>query len=128
MASEERPHFIFVRRGDWRLGAGNELCDAVVFATGSPSGLTPYEFFGPGFWIGFTLRLIAAEAWVRRTRPQTLVLPAGSAHFCSAPQARASARRCSRSAAVSRSSPEATEQNGRVAANKTDQQTERCGT
>jgi hypothetical protein len=29
--------------------------------------LTPREFFGIAFWIGFVLHLIAAEAWIRTT-------------------------------------------------------------
>ena len=37
----------------------------VFFATSSLSGLTPHEFFGIAFWIGFVLHLIAAEAWIR---------------------------------------------------------------
>jgi hypothetical protein len=43
---------------------------AIFFATSPFSGLTPYEFFGIGFWIGFVLHLIAAEAWIQWTRPQ----------------------------------------------------------
>jgi uncharacterized membrane protein len=41
---------------------------AVFFATSRFSGLTPYEFFGTAFWIGFVLHLIAAEIWIERTR------------------------------------------------------------
>lgn len=41
---------------------------AVFFATSRFTGLTPYEFFGTGFWIGFVLHLIAAEVWIGRTR------------------------------------------------------------
>ncbi|HKX29817.1 MAG TPA: DUF2306 domain-containing protein [Blastocatellia bacterium] len=41
----------------------------VFFATSRFSGLTPYEFFGTAFWIGFVLHLMAAEAWIYRTRP-----------------------------------------------------------
>jgi Predicted membrane protein (DUF2306) len=48
---------------------------AVFFATSPLSGLTPYEFFGPGFWIGFVLHFIAAEVWIQWTRPQTADLP-----------------------------------------------------
>ena len=44
----------------------------VFFATSPLTGLTPREFFGIAFWIGFVLHLIAAEAWIRST-------PAGSA-------------------------------------------------
>ena len=42
---------------------------AIFFATSRFSGLTPDEFFGTAFWIGFVLHLIAAEVWVNRTRP-----------------------------------------------------------
>ncbi|MBO0860892.1 MAG: DUF2306 domain-containing protein [Chloracidobacterium sp.] len=51
---------------------------AVFFATSPLSGLTPYEFFGAGFWIGFVLHLVAAEAWIRWSQPQTAPLPAAS--------------------------------------------------
>ena len=40
----------------------------VFFATSRISGLTPREFFGIAFWIGFVLHLIAAEAWIRATQ------------------------------------------------------------
>jgi uncharacterized membrane protein len=39
----------------------------VFFATSPLTGLTPREFFGIAFWIGFVLHLIAAEAWIRAT-------------------------------------------------------------
>ena len=42
----------------------------MFFATSRLSGLTPYEFFGTGFWIGFVLHLIAAEAWIQATLPR----------------------------------------------------------
>lgn len=42
----------------------------VFFATSRLSGLTPREFFGIAFWIGFTLHLIAAEAWIHSTMPR----------------------------------------------------------
>jgi hypothetical protein len=41
----------------------------IFFATGKLSGLTPSEFFGTAFWIGFVIHLILAEAWIARTRP-----------------------------------------------------------
>jgi uncharacterized membrane protein len=44
----------------------------VFFATAHISGLTPHEFFGTAFWIGFTLHLIVAESWIR-THPQSSV-------------------------------------------------------
>jgi uncharacterized membrane protein len=37
------------------------------FATSRLTHLTPQEFFGIAFWLGFTLQLIAAEAWIRYT-------------------------------------------------------------
>jgi hypothetical protein len=41
----------------------------VFFATSRLSGLTPHEFFGIAFWIGFVLHLMAAEAWIHATQP-----------------------------------------------------------
>ena len=40
------------------------------FATQGITGLTPPEFFGIAFWLGFTLHMIAAEAWINLTRPE----------------------------------------------------------
>jgi hypothetical protein len=40
----------------------------VFFATSSLTGLTVEDFFGTALWIGFTLHLIAAEAWINHTR------------------------------------------------------------
>ena len=42
----------------------------MFFATSCFSGLTPHEFFGVAFWIGFVLHLIAAETWIYSTQPQ----------------------------------------------------------
>lgn len=42
------------------------------FATSRFTSLTPYEFFGTAFWIGFVLHLVAAEAWIHWTRPQVI--------------------------------------------------------
>jgi hypothetical protein len=39
----------------------------IFLATSRISGLTPREFFGIAFWIGFTVQLMAAEAWIRWT-------------------------------------------------------------
>jgi uncharacterized membrane protein len=41
----------------------------IFFATGRWSGLTPPQFFGTAFWIGFVLQLMAAEAWIHATQP-----------------------------------------------------------
>lgn len=40
----------------------------VFFATSRLSGLTPQEIFGAAFWLGFNAHLIAAEAYINRTR------------------------------------------------------------
>jgi uncharacterized membrane protein len=42
----------------------------VFFATRSLTHLTPHDFFGTAFWLGFTLHLIAAEIWINYTRPR----------------------------------------------------------
>lgn len=42
----------------------------VFFATERFSGLTPHDFFGTAFWIGFTLQTIVAEVWINYTRPR----------------------------------------------------------
>ena len=38
------------------------------FATSRLTHLTPHEFFGTAFWLGFTLQLMAAEAWIHYTQ------------------------------------------------------------
>jgi uncharacterized membrane protein len=38
------------------------------FATQGLTRLTPPEFFGIAFWLGFTMHLVAAEAWINHTR------------------------------------------------------------
>jgi uncharacterized membrane protein len=43
----------------------------IFFATRSLTHLTPHEFFGTAFWLGFTMHLIAAEIWINYTRPRT---------------------------------------------------------
>lgn len=44
------------------------LIVGIFFATMRWSRLTPEQFFGTAFWIGFVLHLIAAEAWIYHTR------------------------------------------------------------
>jgi uncharacterized membrane protein YozB (DUF420 family) len=39
----------------------------MFFATSPFTGLTPREFFGIAFWIGFVVHLIAAETWIHAT-------------------------------------------------------------
>jgi hypothetical protein len=40
----------------------------IFFATSRFTGLTVHQFFGVAFWIAFTLHVIVAEIWIRRTR------------------------------------------------------------
>jgi hypothetical protein len=47
----------------------------IFFATSHLSGLTPREFFGIAFWIGFVLHLMAAEAWIHATQPRRRLEP-----------------------------------------------------
>jgi uncharacterized membrane protein len=37
--------------------------------------LTPHEFFGIAFWLGFTITFLAAEAWVDYTRQERIATP-----------------------------------------------------
>jgi uncharacterized membrane protein len=39
----------------------------VFFATSRLTHLTPHDFFGIAFWLGFILSLATAEAWIRPT-------------------------------------------------------------
>jgi hypothetical protein len=48
----------------------------IFFATSRFSGLTPRDFFGIAFWIGFVLHLIAAEAWIHATQSPQQLTPA----------------------------------------------------
>jgi hypothetical protein len=34
--------------------------------------LTPHDFFGTAFWLGFTIQLMAAEVWINPARTHTL--------------------------------------------------------
>jgi hypothetical protein len=38
------------------------------FATSPFTGLTPKQFFGIAFWVGFSLTYLAGEVWIRYTR------------------------------------------------------------
>lgn len=44
----------------------------LFFATSRLTHLTPHEFFGIAFWLGFTMQSMAAEAWINYTRPGTM--------------------------------------------------------
>jgi uncharacterized membrane protein len=48
----------------------------MFFATSPFTGLTPREFFGIAFWIGFVVHLIAAETWIHATAAPPI--PVGS--------------------------------------------------
>ena len=36
----------------------------IFYATSAFSGLTPHEFFGTAFWLGFVLHLMVTEGWI----------------------------------------------------------------
>lgn len=76
--------FVCIRRGqvalhrEWMIRAFSlGLAVATVrpivgafFATRSLTHLTPAEFFGIAFWLGFTIHLIVAEAWINYARTE----------------------------------------------------------
>lgn len=80
--------YLLIRKGNWELhrewmirayaiGLAVTTIRPIVgifFATSRLTKLTPYEFFGAAFWIGFVLHLIAAEVWLYRTRSQVHTL------------------------------------------------------
>lgn len=43
----------------------------IFFATARATHLTPHQFFGVAFWIGFSINTVAMELWLRRHRPPT---------------------------------------------------------
>lgn len=79
--------FICMRRGNARLHrewmirafatgmavAAIRPIVGIFFATNRLTHLTPHDFFGIAFWIGFTLQALVAEMWIRHTRPQSVV-------------------------------------------------------
>ncbi len=72
--------FIYVRQGnvarhrEWMLRA---FAVGLAIATIRPivvmffalTSLSPQEFFGIAFWLGFSLHLVIAEIWIQHTRP-----------------------------------------------------------
>jgi uncharacterized membrane protein len=42
----------------------------IFFATSRLTHLTPRDFFGTAFWLGFTIQLMVAEIWINYTRPR----------------------------------------------------------
>jgi uncharacterized membrane protein len=47
----------------------------VFFATRRITHLTPHDFFGTAFWLGFTIQAIAAEIWINYTRQRVASVP-----------------------------------------------------
>jgi hypothetical protein len=45
----------------------------VFFATSPLTRLTPHQFFGIAFWIGFSINTLAFELWIRSRRRQSRV-------------------------------------------------------
>jgi uncharacterized membrane protein len=80
-----RRHEIALHR-EWMIrGFATGLAVAAIravigffFATSPLTGLTPHEFFGTAFWIGFVLCLMVAETWIHVTTPQRYALPTPS--------------------------------------------------
>lgn len=78
--------FIAIRRGnvalhrEWMIRAfaiGMAVASirpimGVFFATERLSHLTPHEFFGTAFWLGFTVQTIIAEIWINYTRGRVI--------------------------------------------------------
>ena len=93
--------FIYIRRGNSRLhrewmirafAIGMAVATirpivGVFFATSRLTHLTPHDFFGVAFWLGFTIQFVIAEMWIRYTRSHR---PARAISFSASGQARAS--------------------------------------
>ena len=74
--------FVQIRRGrvaqhrEWMIRAMSVVVGVatvrpvmgVFFALSRLNGMTPHEFFGIAFWIGFTATYAVGEWWVRQTR------------------------------------------------------------
>jgi uncharacterized membrane protein len=71
--------YLFIRRKqvarhrEWMIraygvGLGVATTRPIVGMFFATRRMTPHEFFGIAFWLGFTLTLLAAEAWVDYTR------------------------------------------------------------
>lgn len=45
----------------------------VFFATARLTHLTPHQFFGIAFWVGFSINTIVIELWLRRAAERTLL-------------------------------------------------------
>lgn len=72
---EIRPHREWMIRA-FAIGLAVATVRPIVGLFFALSDLSPQEFFGIAFWLGFTLNLIAAEIWINYTRPKlTAQLP-----------------------------------------------------
>jgi len=47
----------------------------IFFATSRFTHLTPHDFFGTAFWLGFTIQFMIAEIWINYTRSSAVVRP-----------------------------------------------------
>jgi hypothetical protein len=45
----------------------------IFFGTSRFTGLTVQQYFGVAFWVAFTLHIIAAEWWIRKTREKPAI-------------------------------------------------------
>ena len=54
------------------LAAGSVTVVGMFFAISTTVRAGPRPFLGTAFWLGFTINLIGAEAWINYTRPRTL--------------------------------------------------------
>ena len=64
-----------VRHREWMIRAfgvalGIATTRPIVGAFFAARRLSPHEFFGTAFWLGFTLTLLAAEAWIHYSASQ----------------------------------------------------------
>jgi uncharacterized membrane protein len=92
--------FIYIRRGNRRLhrewmirafaiGMAVATIRPIVglfFATSRLTHLTPRDFFGIAFWLGFTIQAVVAEMWIRHTRSQRLASEISSSGFEGSPR------------------------------------------
>lgn len=68
------------RHREWMIraygvGLGVATTRPIVGAFFAFRRLTPHEFFGIAFWLGFTMTFLAAEAWVDSTRQHAVSTP-----------------------------------------------------
>ena len=86
--------FVYMRRGDrerqqtWMLRAIAILLGiattrpvmGVFFATSRLTHLTPRQFFGIAFWIGFSINVVVIEIWLHHRRLTKEISPAEGSH------------------------------------------------